>query len=164
MEESGGPGRRFPERVGGFLLKVYFLVFLVATPYFNWTYAREHGLVSWFFLGEIVATGKAIAWPYFAAKSAALGGQARAPASSTPHYEAHCKEPLPVFTLGEHSSPTREQEAALCACIWQTLGAWERRVSEKIAQGRESEVSWLDMHAFPSRFGSAIEQCGGAKL
>lgn len=79
-------------------------------------------------------------------------------------YEAHCAEPLPVFTLGKNSNPTKAQEAALCACIWQSLGEWERKVSEKIAKGKESEVSALHMRAFPSRFGSAIEKCGGMKL
>lgn len=56
-------------------------------------------------------------------------------------HEARCKEPLPVFTLGEKSNPTKAQEAALCACIWQNLGSWEREVSEKISKGKESEVS-----------------------
>lgn len=85
-------------------------------------------------------------------------------APSKPPYEAHCKEPLPVFTLGENSNPTTEQEAALCACIWQTLEGWERETAEKIARGNESEISELHMRAFPSRFGSAIEKCGGMKL
>jgi len=34
-------------------------------PYYNWQYAREHGFMSWLYLGEIIATGKALAWPYF---------------------------------------------------------------------------------------------------
>ncbi len=38
---------------------------LVATPIFNWRYAREHGVVSWLLLGEIVATAKAVIWPYY---------------------------------------------------------------------------------------------------
>jgi len=79
-------------------------------------------------------------------------------------YEVHCAEPLPVFTLGENSNPTEEQVKALCECIWQNLGSWERRVSEKIAQGKESEVSEMHIRAFPSRFGSALEKCGGMKL
>lgn len=79
-------------------------------------------------------------------------------------YEVHCSEPLPVFTLGEKSNPTKEQEAALCSCIWQNLGSWERRTSEKIVQGKESEVSWLHRRGFPSRFGKAVEKCGGMKL
>lgn len=80
------------------------------------------------------------------------------------HYEAHCKEPLPVFTLGENSQPTKAQEAALCTCIWQNLGSWEREASKKIAQGKQSEVSEMHMRAFMPRFGSALEKCGGMKL
>jgi hypothetical protein len=81
-----------------------------------------------------------------------------------PLYEAHCKEPLPVFTLGEHENPTKDQETALCTCIWNNLGAWERRTSEQMAQGKESEISWLDKTGFPSRFGKALEKCGGMNL
>lgn len=91
-------------------------------------------------------------------------GTALAAAPEGPHYEAHCKEPLPVFTLGENSHPTKAQEAALCSCIWKILGSWEREVSEKIAQGKQSEVSEMSMRAFMPRFGSALEKCGGMKL
>ena len=80
------------------------------------------------------------------------------------HYEAHCKEPLPVFTLGESSQSTKAQEAALCACIWQNLGGWKREVSEKIARGKTSEISEMYMRAFPPRFMSALKKCGGMKL
>lgn len=85
------------------------------------------------------------------------------PSSAKP-YEVQCKEPLPTFTLGEKSNPTKAQEAALCTCIWQNLGGWERDVSTKIAKGRESEVSQIHLRAFPARFGSALEKCGGMKL
>jgi hypothetical protein len=93
-------------------------------------------------------------------------GEERTSSSSsqgTP-YEVRCSEPLPVFTLGEKSNPTKDQETALCACIWQSLGSWEREVSEKIAQGKQSEISALHMRAFPSRFGSAVKKCGGMNL
>jgi hypothetical protein len=86
------------------------------------------------------------------------------PASQANPYEARCKEPLPTFTLGEKSKPTKAQEATLCTCIWQNLGSWEREVSTKIANGHEKDVSALQMRAFPSRFGRALEKCGGMKL
>ncbi len=88
-------------------------------------------------------------------------GQAWADA---PHYEAHCKEPLPIFTLGENSQPTKAQETALCACMWQNLGGWEREVAQKIREGKTSDISALHMRAFPPRFMSALEKCGGMKL
>lgn len=91
-------------------------------------------------------------------------GTALAAVPQAQHYEAHCKEPLPVFTLGENSQPTKTQETALCACIWKNLGSWEREVSEKIAQGKQSQVSEMYMRAFMPRFGSALEKCGGMKL
>ena len=104
---------------------------------------------------------KAIAYALFTSAVLVLAGIA--PSSAKP-YEVQCKEPLPTFTLGEKSSPTKSQEGALCACIWQNLGTWERDASTKIAKGRESEVSQINLRAFPARFGSALEKCGGMKL
>lgn len=96
--------------------------------------------------------------------SALLGCSREQPLSGGKPYEVKCKEPLPVFTLGEKSNPTKAQETALCTCIWNTLGGWEPEVSEKVAAGNESEVSEMHLRAFPSRFGSAIEKCGGMQL
>lgn len=60
-------GARHPVRSA--LVLVFGLYFAIAgiffVPYYNWQYAREHGFMSWLFLGEIIATGKALAWPYF---------------------------------------------------------------------------------------------------
>jgi hypothetical protein len=78
------------------------------------------------------------------------------------HYEAHCIEHLPVSTLGERSQPTKAQEAALCACIWSELGTWEKRTSEQILA--HENVSEFYSRAFMSRFGAAVEKCGGMKL
>lgn len=44
---------------------LYFLSFLVVTPYFNWQYAKHHGFLKWLFLGEIIATAKSVVWPYY---------------------------------------------------------------------------------------------------
>jgi hypothetical protein len=41
------------------LSQIYFI------PYYNWQYAKENGFLKWLFLGEVVAFGKAFAWPYF---------------------------------------------------------------------------------------------------
>ena len=91
-------------------------------------------------------------------------GAALATAAQAPHYEAQCKEPLPVFTLGENSQPTKAQEATLCACIWKNLGSWEHEVSKKLAEGKTSDISDIHMRAFPPRFMNALEKCGGMKL
>jgi len=47
------------------IFALYFMSLSVMTPYFNWQYAKEHGFIKWLFLGEIVATLKSTAWPYF---------------------------------------------------------------------------------------------------
>ncbi|MBI4190996.1 MAG: hypothetical protein HY525_10720 [Betaproteobacteria bacterium] len=46
---------------------LYMLAAMAAVPYFNWRYAQEHGFVRWLLLGELIATGKGVAWPYFVA-------------------------------------------------------------------------------------------------
>lgn len=47
------------------IVGLYFMSLAVMTPYYNWQYAKEHGFIKWLFLGEIVATLKSTAWPYF---------------------------------------------------------------------------------------------------
>jgi hypothetical protein len=93
-------------------------------------------------------------------------GQESPPAETTGEpFVMRCPEqPLPEFTLGPHSHPSSEQQEKLCSCIWSNLGKWERETSEKISQGKQSEVSALNMRAFPARFGKAIEECGGMEL
>lgn len=46
----------------GLYLIIAFFVFI---PYYNWDYAKTKGFMKWFVFGEVVATSKAIAWPYF---------------------------------------------------------------------------------------------------
>ncbi|OGW60185.1 MAG: hypothetical protein A2Y48_07695 [Nitrospirae bacterium RIFCSPLOW2_12_42_9] len=48
------------------ILVFYFIpAFMFFTPYYNWQYAKTHGFIKWFLFGEVVATAKAMAWPYF---------------------------------------------------------------------------------------------------
>ncbi|MFH2000394.1 MAG: hypothetical protein ABIK28_11980 [Planctomycetota bacterium] len=48
------------------IVSLYLMSLLAMTPYYNWQYAKQHGFIKWLFLGEIVATLKSTAWPYFA--------------------------------------------------------------------------------------------------
>jgi hypothetical protein len=95
---------------------------------------------------------------------AACSGSPPPESSAGVGHVVHCTEPLPEFTLGPASQPTQAQEAALCTCVWEHLGSWERRTSEQIARGKESEASALNLRAFPARFGAAVKECGGMKL
>ena len=65
-----GEGSTLARIVGGivqFAFGLYIFVAMGFTAYFNWTYARDHGVVSWVVFGEVVATAKAVVWPYFVA-------------------------------------------------------------------------------------------------
>lgn len=45
---------------------IYFVIgMFLALPYFNWAYARQHGFTSWILFGEIIASSKALIWPYY---------------------------------------------------------------------------------------------------
>jgi hypothetical protein len=48
------------------LIGLYMMTVVFAVPYFNWRLAKEHGFLSWLFLGEVVASAKATIWPYYA--------------------------------------------------------------------------------------------------
>ena len=114
---------------------------------------------AWFFASYSVS----YAYPTSSSFSEATNSSISNKTSNEP-YIVHCSEPLPVFTLGMDSNPTKEQERALCECIWKNLGPKEREVAEKLSQGKESEVSKLQLRAFPSRFSSVIKKCGGMNL
>ncbi len=42
----------------------YVLVSAILTPYYNYSYAKNNGFIKWLLWGEIVATTKALIWPY----------------------------------------------------------------------------------------------------
>ena len=56
-------------KIGTFLIYIilypYFIALFWFVPFYNWKYAKENGFLKWVVLGEFVATGKALAWPYF---------------------------------------------------------------------------------------------------
>lgn len=56
--ESGAFGK-----IATGLMYAYVIGIVLAMPYYNWIYARDHGFLKWVFFGEIVATVKAVIWP-----------------------------------------------------------------------------------------------------
>jgi len=47
------------------ILTLYGFSVLIMAPYYNWQYARNNGVIDWILFGEILATAKAVVWPYF---------------------------------------------------------------------------------------------------
>ena len=47
------------------LIYIYIIPMFFFVPYYNWKYAKDKGFVKWVLLGEVVATAKAFAWPYY---------------------------------------------------------------------------------------------------
>lgn len=64
------------QKIGLMIWYAYFFITMLAVPVFNWRYAREHGFVSWLCLGEVVATSKAVVWPYYAITALGSGDTA----------------------------------------------------------------------------------------
>ena len=84
--------------------------------------------------------------------------------ANTEPFIVRCDNSIPEFSLGPASNPSKDDVSQLCACIWENLGSWEREVAKAATEGREGDISDLHMRAFPSRFGSAVEKCGGMDL
>ena len=57
--------KAFFQKIISTFIWLYFIVFLIYAPYYNWDYAKTHGFVKWLLFGEVVATSKAMIWPYF---------------------------------------------------------------------------------------------------
>ena len=90
--------------------------------------------------------------------------QKRSSAVSSEPFIVQCDNSLPEFSLGYDSNPSNAAITELCGCIWGELGSWEKQSLTLISQGREQEVSKLNLRALPSRFGKAVESCGGMDL
>jgi hypothetical protein len=63
------------ERFLSAMIALYAISLVFFIPYYNWRFAKEHGFVAWIFLGEVVATGKGVAWPLFVVKDVFLNPQ-----------------------------------------------------------------------------------------
>lgn len=61
---ASGWGARVGRLVGNILAVYVFIAVVVAAPYHNWKYAQKNGFWGWLFLGQIVPTAQAFAWPY----------------------------------------------------------------------------------------------------
>ncbi len=78
----------------------------------------------------------------------------------------NCSEPLPRFTLGEHSNPTNKQASDLCACIWSEMETAEKSIMERAGfkGGDESKISDSEMDKITAAFHRSMLNCGGYAL
>lgn len=78
-----------------------------------------------------------------------------------------CSEPLPEFSLGENSSPTKKQVTDLCSCIWSRLTLSDKEFADVIKRGQAAPSSHLfdlKVRSFTASFRESLESCGGFKL
>lgn len=54
------------------LYVLYAMATAIFIPYYNWNYVKSNGVKKWLFFGEVVATAKAVAWPYFLSRDLSL--------------------------------------------------------------------------------------------
>jgi len=100
---SSVPNPTFREKVKAFVTSKPIFVYIltgylavalfIAAPICNWTFARDNGFLKWFLFGEVVATAKAIVWPYFLFTSS--GG--------VPRDFDHCMIKFSKNTIDKHS-------------------------------------------------------------
>lgn len=83
---------------------------------------------------------------------------AAAPSDDNP-YTLKCEEPIPEFTLSGRTVPNKTQVDTICACIWKEMPLWAKEISVSASEGRESEVSEMQLRAFISRFGQKVREC-----
>ncbi len=58
--------RKFLQNICTGVIYLYILtIALFFAPYYNWNYAKTHGFVKWICFGEVVASAKAVVWPYY---------------------------------------------------------------------------------------------------
>ena len=57
------------EKVISFVFALYFLGVVITVPYFNWQIAKKEGFASWVLLGQVKATLKGFAWPFWISTS-----------------------------------------------------------------------------------------------
>ena len=68
--------------------------------------------------------------------------------------EISCKEPLPVFTLGEGDRLTKNEQEELCSCVWESLSVSDRGFIRTIKSAPADKVQ-----KWSYRFGDAIRKC-----
>jgi hypothetical protein len=88
-----------------FMCITYVLSAIIAIPYFNWQYARDHGFFKWMFLGEIVPTAKGFVWPYFVFMSRPKPSIGVVPGKSIAGVELGMSRDKVISVLGK---PTKE--------------------------------------------------------
>jgi hypothetical protein len=133
------------------IIGVYFTsVFFIAFPYFNWRYARDHGVGSWIAFGEVVATAKSVIWPYYVFR----GTSSKAPkqyAESDSHYnnsKVACDKALTIIVrkggTDKLSSTEQEEIVGFLSIAVDEAG----RVEDKylLAVNRELEKRYKDQY------------------
>src|SRR6266446_2755474 len=108
--------------IGFAVFYIYFFVFFsIATPYFNWRYAKQHGFGSWLVFGEVIATVQAAIWPYYAVVGFG-SGRSSTETRSIGHYIASrraCDKALRVVDRFENVTTLPPKEASDVAQLLQ---------------------------------------------
>lgn len=73
--------------------------------------------------------------------------------------QLRCDQEMPALHLEGGASLTRKQADALCLCVWDKLGNWDRSLAAMFLAGREREVSAVHRRAFPGRFDGFVKEC-----
>jgi hypothetical protein len=106
--------------IGLAVFYIYFLSMMLAVPYFNWGYAKEHGFMSWLVFGEVIATAKSLIWPYYAVVG--FGSGRSTETRSDAHYlnsKRACKEAFTIVNRFDSVTTLPPKEASDVARLLQ---------------------------------------------
>lgn len=115
---SGRPlGNNGLTQLGVAILYFYFAGAMLATPYFQWQYAKRHGFASWVMFGEIAAMWDSLLWPVHFVVS-----QCSAPAIEVDrHYVNSCQANFEALRLVDEAGGLTELSSDQKAVILERL-------------------------------------------
>lgn len=146
---KGNSARNQVAAVAAFVFYMYAFGAIITAPYFNWKYAREHGLVRWIVLGELVATSKSFIWPYFlyTARDTGHAGATTPGDTNTPEKK----------TIGLNSSEVSRLDAIVSETVQTGFNASTERITRELLTGYKTRSGQYLSSEFYSQYLKPVE-------
>lgn len=114
----------FSKIVVGVAVLCFLVASIIFAPLYNWRYARENGVVKWVLFGEIVATAKAVIWPYYVF--------AVSPTAVSNEYPKLTANEIDVFSKIISKAQTEELSDTDIAALKNMLREYNKRTGTKM--------------------------------
>lgn len=74
-------------------------------------------------------------------------------------YIVRCDEPIPEFSWGMDSLPSKAEVDAVCLCIWKDLSPSHKNLSASLARNKSHDASEAQLKIFIYTLGVATKSC-----